>query len=350
MTTWHAKPDRFRSPEAAGGTLAPGLLYYKWHAYDDDRLEHKQSRPEFLRMVVRAVEAARTGPSGKAYETWLHRFEKALQAVARNELVAFEAKTVWRLAVGMAVNPALETGLTLHPLLGFPYLPGSGVKGLAHHVAEVELLSDQDEWVEGESIPELPDEATLQDLIARAELVKVLFGSLHLVPRELGARPRTARSLLAAWLKSEEFPRGLRRRAKALLESTGGMLTFYDAVPAQEKNKDLLQLDVMTPHYPEYYNSQGGKPPSDDQDPNPLLFLAVRPGARFRFAFRLGPPPRPKSRDDEEKERARVLAGTEELAERVKGWLTRGLEVYGAGAKTAAGYGYFQVPAAIPST
>ena len=120
MKTWHTRPDRFRSPDAAGGMLAPGLLYYKWHAYDDDDLEHKQSRPGFLRMVRDAVEAARTGPSGKAYETWLRRFEKALQEVAGNELVAFEAKTVWRLAVGMAVNPALETGLSLHPLLGFP--------------------------------------------------------------------------------------------------------------------------------------------------------------------------------------------------------------------------------------
>lgn len=347
--TWHAKPDRYRSPDMAGGTLAPGLLYYKWHAYDDDHFEHKLSRPEFLRSVVRAVEAARTGPSGKAYETWLGRFEKALHAVAENELVFFDAKTVWRLAVGMAVNPALETGLTLHPLLGFPYLPGSGVKGLAHHVAEVELLSDQDAWVEGESIPELPDAATLQDLIARAELVKVLFGSLHLLPRKSEALPRTARSLLETWMKNEGFPRDLQRRAKALLASTGGMLAFYDAVPTVD-SKDLLQLDVMTPHYPEYYKNQG-YPPSDDQDPNPLLFLAVRPGARFRFAFRLGPLPRPEPRDDEEKERARVLAGTprDELAKDVKGWLTRGLEEYGAGAKTAAGYGYFQVPAAIPT-
>jgi CRISPR-associated protein Cmr6 len=345
--TWYTRlvsGDPGNPPDANDGRLAPGLLFQKWHAYDAGSLQHKESRPEFLRAVRNAVEAARTGPSGKAYETWLGRFEKALQEVARAELVCFEAKTVWRLAVGMAVNPALETGLTLHPLLGFPYLPGSGVKGLAHHAAEVELLSDQDEWVEGESFPAMPDADTLLRLLDRAELVKVLFGSLHLVPREPDARPRTACSLLAAWMKREEFPRDLLRRAKTLLESTGGMLTFYDAVPAHEKNKDLLQIDVMTPHYPKYYKNQG-HPPSDDQDPNPLLFLAVRPGARFRFAFRLGPLPRPEPcDDDQEEERAHVLGGAprEELAAKVKGWLLRGLEVYGAGAKTAAGYGYFQ--------
>lgn len=338
MSTWYTKPERSKRPVVAGGKLAPSLLYHKWHAYDDDlRLEHKESRPEFLRAVAQAVESARS-----AYPAWLERYRNALREAVREDLVTFEAKTVWRLAVGMATNPALEIGLSLHPFLGFPFLSGSAVKGLTHHVAESELISKQEEWVEGELFPPLPDVATLLTLLADAELVKALFGSLHLLPAGPDSRPRTARSLLERWLKLDEFPHELQRRTLKLLQDTGGLLAFYDAVPAED-GKSILQIDVMTPHYPKYYDER--KPPSDDQDPTPLLFLAVRPGVKFHFAFRIGALPRAEPRDDDEKERARLLDGKnrQELAERVKTWLERGLERDGAGAKTAAGYGYFQV-------
>jgi CRISPR-associated protein Cmr6 len=316
MSPLYTRPQRDQEPQLNGGKLAPGLLYHKWHVYDDDKLKHTESRPGFLRKVAEAVEATRKA----GYADWLRRYEAALRGVAGEELTCFSAKTVWRLAMGLATNPALELGLTLHPLLGFPYLPGSGVKGLAHTTAETELISKQEEWVEGNDPPVLPDASTLNDLLARAKLVKAAFGSLHLLPPKAGSRPRTACSLLEGWLAQDDFPKDLRLQTRELLEATGGLVTFYDAVP-DEMEENLLQLDVMTPHYPDYYRAEGKTtPPSDDQDPNPLLFLAVRPGATFRFAFR----------------------ASEHLATMVKAWLTGGLQLLGAGAKTATGYGYFE--------
>ncbi|MFW5697993.1 MAG: type III-B CRISPR module RAMP protein Cmr6, partial [Fimbriimonadaceae bacterium] len=45
-----------------------------------------------------------------------------------------------------------------------------------------------------------------------------------------------------------------------------------------------FMLDVMTPHQGPYY--QEGRPPSDTYDPNPIHFLAVRPGVTFHIPVR----------------------------------------------------------------
>jgi hypothetical protein len=88
-------------------------------------------------------------------------------------------------------------------------------------------------------------------------------------------------------------------------------------------------------------------PPSDDQDPIPVTFLAVRPGARFVFPFHLLPLPSQPPRDESEAQRREMLAraggedSPEALCARVRSWLATGLESWGAGGKTAAGYGYF---------
>ena len=89
---------------------------------------------------------------------------------------------------------------------------------------------------------------------------------------------------------------------------------FFDAVPTEVPQ---LELDVLTPHFPQWYSGQNS--PSDDQEPKPVLFLTVAPKSKFLFA----------------------LAGPEADVNRAKEWLTLGLTELGAGAKTAAGYGWF---------
>jgi hypothetical protein len=71
--------------------------------------------------------------------------------------------------------------------------------------------------------------------------------------------------------------------------------------------------------------SRAKHPPSDDQDPTTVYFLAVKPGATLAFPFR-------------------VDADAAAFAPRVRPWLKQGLDTWGAGAKTTAGYGYFSVP------
>ncbi|MBA3473296.1 MAG: type III-B CRISPR module RAMP protein Cmr6 [Rubrobacter sp.] len=112
--------------------------------------------------------------------------------------------------------------------------------------------------------------------------------------------------------------------AARLFGGPGGMgaLVLLDALPTKPPR---LEVDVMTPHYGEYY--EDGGPPGDYLSPNPVPFLAVAAGSTFRFSLA----PRQK--------------GDEESLQRATELLKDTLENIGAGAKTSAGYGTFAVKA-----
>lgn len=180
----------------------------------------------------------------------------------------FGARTAWRLITGLGRKGALEVGFHFHPLYGFPVLPASGLKGLARSWA---LL--------GEGKDELD-----ADFIA-------VFG---------------------------------RARQKGEPESAGrvGGAVFLDAMP---EGQVKLALDVMNPHYPEYYRPGNRREPALWQSPVPVFFLTVPEKTLFRFAVGWQGVPNATAHD---------------LA--VK-WLQAGLRELGAGAKTNAGYGYWEL-------
>ena len=95
-------------------------------------------------------------------------------------------------------------------------------------------------------------------------------------------------------------------------------------------------MDILNPHHPNYYTSEGTAPPTDNQQLKLMSnFLTVAPGVGFWFAagWRIKP-------DADPDKRQCGLALT---------WLQNGLQKLGAGAKTAAGYGYFiSAPVALP--
>jgi CRISPR-associated protein Cmr6 len=355
VTTWHTRPGKLI--DSRESELSPSLLYHKWHAYDpqEGRFETEATRVEYLADVARAVEAARR----RHYGDWRGRYVEALGALGAPESSWLRGSTAWRLVIGFATNPALESGLTLHPLLGFPYLPGSAVRGLVHHVAEMELLdalaaSDDGELAAPPSAPELAS------FLRGAEQIWALFGSLCVNPidvetwRRIGGgdvRAETPRSLLESWLENtlsrDESRRAQAERVRALLaRHTGGMAAFYDAVPAADAS-DLLETDILNPHYPLFYDSKGASaPPSDDQDPRPVYFLTVRSGVSFGFPLRLARWPNDRSAQDEAAtEQSTSLHGLtrEDAGKLIRRWLACGLSNWGVGAKTAAGYGYFEV-------
>lgn len=102
-----------------------------------------------------------------------------------------------------------------------------------------------------------------------------------------------------------------------------GSVIFLDAIPA-----DPVQLmpDVMTPHYGPYY--QGNEPPADWHNPVPVPFLVVDSKQDFLFGIL---PRRPLETQDKED------------CLKAAGWLIRALKYVGGGAKTAAGYGRFEL-------
>jgi CRISPR-associated protein Cmr6 len=107
--------------------------------------------------------------------------------------------------------------------------------------------------------------------------------------------------------------------------ATGGIV-FHDAIlyEVPQEVKQVFTLDVMTPHFTEYYRSDGKKAPHDGDSPNPVTFLTVNAGLTFAFAVSAR-----KGISDDVRKQARS-------------WLRKGLIEMGIGSKTAAGYGIFE--------
>lgn len=101
-------------------------------------------------------------------------------------------------------------------------------------------------------------------------------------------------------------------------ESLSGVVAFHDAwwLP----NGQPFVQDVIAVHHPEYYTQQGAVPASDKDSPVPVSLLAT--SGKFLF----------------------VIEGPQAWARLAGKWLGAALCENGIGAKTRAGYGYFEAP------
>ena len=196
------------------------------------------------------------------YKSAFSRWRQSLQRLEGVRL--FTATAASPIAVGLGNESVLEVGLTVHRTYGVPLIPGSALKGLCRRGAL-----------------RLRGEGKLTD-----EQFRVLFGY------------------------SDDNGR-----------ASAGYIVFWDAWydPESVQGKPFHR-DTITVHHADYYTSRGQAYPTDFDDPNPVPFLVVRPGARFLFAV--------QSPDD----------GWGAFAKNLLQWC---LQYLGVGAKTNAGYGYF---------
>lgn len=100
-----------------------------------------------------------------------------------------------------------------------------------------------------------------------------------------------------------------------------GELIFLDGVPVTPPQ---IEQDVLNPHYAAYYGGSDNVPPADYLSPRPIFFLAI--GRESLFSFGVA-----------------SASGDQGVAEKATGWLQHALAELGVGAKTAAGYGYWNV-------
>ncbi len=242
-----------------------------------------------------ALQAASVQPDANALKAYCSRWEDLAQALGAQP---FEMKTDWRFVPGLGRKTALEIGFNFHRY-GFPCLPGSAVKGIARTVALFELA----ETIELSAEP--PD--------ALNHLDQILTLPEDEFKKEINRHQRWSR-LAAHKEQADRF-----RAVFGTLEAAGGAI-FFEAIPAEAFS---LEVDIMNPHFAPYY--QGKEPPADWHNPVPVAFLTVPAGKPFRFAvgWRRG-------------------AKGENRAATASEWLKKGLLEIGAGAKTAAGYGYFK--------
>lgn len=102
-----------------------------------------------------------------------------------------------------------------------------------------------------------------------------------------------------------------------------GRFTLLDLIPLKAPT---LAVEVMTPHYGPYY--QGKEAPGDWHDPVPITYLAVEADNSWQTAIIPGT--------------TSTRTITPEERDQLSHHLILALESFGAGAKTATGYGRFQ--------
>jgi CRISPR-associated protein Cmr6 len=222
---------------------------------------------------------------------------------------ALGAGAVWTritsdsLALHLARASILENAsICLHPIYGFPYLPGTGLKGLARAWAETVWADSQ------------PDAQKAWDRI-------------HAV---FGVGDETDKD--KPWKPSGVIRKKQSDEEDAVFVDSAGVVIFHDAWPTKPPR---LQIDFATSHHKSYYEQK--ERPGDWDDPEPAAFLSVPADTEFQFTI---------------SETSRCPDPT--LVEDARRWLNDALTIFGAGAKTNAGYGAFKPlsapPYLLPST
>jgi len=237
--------------------------------------------------------------------------------------LSFTLKTEWRLVCGLGRKGPLEVGFTFHRY-GFPILPGSSLKGVARAYAFYQVGDALGHALLGFS----PTSPLSQ------------FSDTHSAQKHKGPWHRLEAILTLdepqQYQRAFEQEYGRQPEAKQLADqfrlifgtlACAGRAIFLDAIPT---HLPTLEWDIMNPHYPRYYS--GEEYPTDWQSPVPVHFLVVAPQTEFRFAI------------------GWRGAAEATLQTQAQNWLVQGLNQLGVGAKTSAGYGYFQsVPADQPA-
>ncbi len=248
---------------------------------------------------------------------------------------AFELELKGRLVLNASGGVMENAGLCLDRFSNLPYIPGSAVKGCARRAALAYLR----EWVESGTKPEGMDGAptyhTPEDLFMDITLI---FGWVDQDWKDgqdfawaWGKNAwRTKRNELAERLL-KTLGRPLREKPEPWkqLPSFEGVVGFLSAWPQSSPQTDI-ELDVVTCHHKNYYEGkQGFESAPDTEDPVPVVFPAVAPGHVFLFGVHPIRRPLPSP------------VNAMELAAKARAWLKLGLQVFGIGAKTNAGYGWF---------
>ena len=258
--------------------------------------------------------------------------------------VLLHARLQSRLMVNMAGGVMENAGLSLDRY-GLPHIPGSAVKGCARRAALAALR----EWCETETKP-AGDENLFTPLCAGfaspADLLKFLCLVFGWVEQDWSTEKNTngtwksdfawaCHGIGETWKATAEtlcghFHAGIKTGVAPWesLPNSAGSIAFLHASPNRDPG---LVLDVLTPHHKDYYEGKL-QTATDTEDPVPVFFPAVREqGEKDYFTFPLIPLPSADST----------------LLEFAKLALRTGLETFGLGAKTNAGYGWFDASEAL---
>ncbi len=208
---------------------------------------------------------------------------------------SFVATLKGRLIVNQSGGLPENAGLCLHPHFDYPYIPGSAVKGVARHAA----------WCEWDELSEGEEKERC------AEKIVAVFGF------PTGDDGDEDHEGLDQYL---ERIYKKREGADKSRPRTSGTICFLAANP---ETRPELVLDVLTCHHREYYKGESKDVALDNETPVPVSFPAVEKDVKFRFTL------------------IPLRNRGEAYFDAAKDWLVKAITMYGVGAKTAAGYGWW---------
>lgn len=236
------------------------------------------------------------------FQAIIERQNKQVEAAFPNN-DRLQTNLQWRMVIGLGGESVYETGMTLHPVYGIPYIPSSSIKGILRS------------WV----ISQLFDKSEVK-AVTESKIFCTLFGCSKEIKDKSG-----------------------RKHKSALKSDYQGSLRFFDAFPNKAPK---VKTDIMNVHYKDWYKEAGYKPPTDTQMPTPIPFLTIDKDNDLAFNFNIGITENPqiKSFGDVNKlsyiEIDNTLSTDSNVLDIMKYWLKSALQNHGIGAKTAVGYGY----------
>jgi CRISPR-associated protein Cmr6 len=252
---------------------------------------------------------------------------------------------------GVGMEHPLEIGFAFLNPYGIPYLPGASVKGVIRKAAEDLALGFYGDQTDGWSILDVwwlfGFEAESAYLTGKAPIaVEVLKNKACDLKNEYlnyvqTTDPQQLNDLVIPFIKKmlsdEKLTNQYKEQPKLFLQelsntenknlrdsvSNRGALVFWDVFPKTAK----LEVDILTPHYIDYY--EGKTSPADCGQPKPNSFLTIPTNSEFNFNIQCDTVSLPEIL----KVRWKVL---------VQAAFEIAFALVGFGAKTSVGYGRIQ--------
>lgn len=206
----------------------PGLLFDRFYP----GCEREDKEGEFKRKHLQDVISSSN--KSQVLELYKLSFKRWKEGLPKTKQRTGNLKTKNRMVLGLGKASVLEIGIHLHHHLGFPFIPGSSLKGIcAHYCSKI--------WG---ALDESYKSTMTKDDKKSGEHHKFLFGDV----------------------------------------TRAGAIGFEDAwwIPPVNSNSSPFQMDIITPHHKDWQD-EGKAPPTDHDSPTPVSFLSF--GGRFYFCL-----------------------------------------------------------------
>ncbi|MBX3746393.1 MAG: type III-B CRISPR module RAMP protein Cmr6 [Verrucomicrobiae bacterium] len=227
------------------------------------------------------------------------RFLADLRTTYGDNVITFEATLASRLILNLAGGVVENAGISLDRCFGLPLIPGSAVKGITRSQALWEIRN-----------------ANPEDRTRLLKVALLLFGFSANDIKPKGD---------FAWAGGPGDA-----AAVAMEFGNGDLKGCASFLPAYPTNCPEIVLDMVNPHYPEYYGGRRSRA-DDNESPVPNYFPAVKEGGTFGFAVLIN-----------RSVPAGIGLNTGDILDQARRWIDSALSQKGLGAKTAAGYGWFE--------